>query len=105
MKGASEMGSLGIDSLSSEYPGMTLEQAATAYARENGFMVVLKYKNSEDAPDYTDIAACINLDEVNAYINSQYCFDPQVIYDVRSGLESEPPEKTRSWWQFWKRSG
>ncbi|MGD9401988.1 MAG: hypothetical protein PVF95_06945 [bacterium] len=98
------MGSLGIDSLRSEYPKMTDEQAATAYARENGFIVVMKYKNSKDASDYTDIAACINEDEVAAYMASQYCHDPVVIYDVSRGIGAEPPEKKpRAWWQFWKR--
>jgi hypothetical protein len=37
-------------------------------------------------------------------MTSQYCHDPVVLYDVRSGIGAEPPEKKpRSRWQFWKK--
>lgn len=97
------MGSIGIDTLCREYPDMSVEQAATVYARENGFIVVMKYKSSENATEYTDIATCLIDDEITAYMESPYCFNPIVIYDARRGIEDEPPRKKTILWKEWIR--
>ena len=57
-------------------------EIAAELANEGGYIVVLRYK-SRGASGYTDFATCIISEEVEGYLNSPYCDDVEILYDIR----------------------
>ena len=79
------MGSRRIERLRKEYPGDSDTEIAQALAQKEGYIAIVRYKNSASAPDYTDFGACRMEEEIQGYLNSPYCHDAEVVYDGRPG--------------------
>ena len=80
------MGSFDIDSIRKDYPGKSDSEVARAFAEKYGNIVIVRYKNSPDASDYTNIGTCNTEAEIRGYLTSQYCHAAEIIYDGRSAL-------------------
>lgn len=78
------MGSLNIQTMRDECPGKPDDEAARAFAKKNGYIAIVRYKNSASAADFTNIGTCKMEDEIRAYLSSPYCHDTEVIYDGRA---------------------
>jgi|GEM_PF-2128629 len=76
------MGSLRIDSMRRQYLNKSDIEIAAELANEGGYIVVLRYK-SRGASDYTDFGTCISKEDVKGYLNSPYCDDVEILYDIR----------------------
>ncbi len=76
------MSSLNIESIREEFPGKSDEQIAEALAKKDHCLAVLRYKK-KDARDFTKFALCWIADDINAYFESPYCRDVQVLYNGR----------------------
>lgn len=94
------MASLSIAPERQDNPGKTDEQIAELLAKKMGYHVVLAYKNSSTASDYTDFALCKTQREVQGYHDSQWCHDIECLYD--DGELSLSLKQAKKWWQFWK---
>jgi hypothetical protein len=77
------MGSLSIQTMRNECPGKPDDEAAKAFSKKNGYIAIVRYKDSVSAPDFTNIGACKMEEEVNGYLSSPYCHAVEVIYDGR----------------------
>jgi|WetSurMetagenome_2_1015567.scaffolds.fasta_scaffold81555_2 hypothetical protein len=77
------MSSFSIESMREDHPNQSDEEAAESFARENGYIAIVKYK-SRGATDFSDIGGCSSEDEIQAYFESPYCIDPMLVYDGRS---------------------
>lgn len=77
------MGSLSIESMRNDYPEKSDAEAAREFAQKYGYIAIVRYK-SRGAADYTNIGTCNMEAEIQGYLNSPYCTDPEIIYDGRS---------------------
>jgi hypothetical protein len=77
------MGSLNIQTMRNECPGQPDAEAAKAFARKNGYIAVVRYKNNSNAADFTNIGVCKMEAEIRGYLTSPYCHEAEVIYDGR----------------------
>lgn len=77
------MGSIGLNYLRSENPGLSDQQIAAKLADEHGYILVLRYKSSPDG-DYNNLATCQTDEEAAASTNSPYCHDVEVLVDRRA---------------------
>ena len=68
----------------SKYPGKTDDEAAKDFAQKNGYIAIVRYKNSESASDFTNIGTCQMEQEIQGYLTSPYCHEAEVIYDGRA---------------------
>jgi len=79
------MASIRVETLREKYPGLTDKEIAAAYAKEQGYHVVLRYKASgpdiSPASEYTDFAVCVLQAEVDGYFSSPFCSDIEILYD------------------------
>ena len=76
------MSSASIANLNREFSNKTESQAAAEYGQKWGYVAIVKYKNSVNG-GYTDIGCCLNDDQVNGYLTSPHCHEPELIYDGR----------------------
>lgn len=76
------MSSIRIDR--DKYPGKSDTEIAEAVAKENGCIVVIRYKNSETSNEFTDFGLCQIEEEIHGYLSSPYCHDAEIIYDYRT---------------------
>ncbi|MGB2805162.1 MAG: hypothetical protein WBD64_09755 [Candidatus Zixiibacteriota bacterium] len=94
--------------LREEYPGLTDEEAARAYALKAGYHVVVMYEGRGELA-FKGLRYDRELDEVRS---SPYTSNVRVVYDDGQ-LESFDEAETRAvararevfgkkWWQFWK---
>lgn len=79
------MASISIDIVRDEYPGMSDEEAARAFAKKNGYAVVVRYKHPSSS-EYTHFGLCRSPEDASGYLNNTNCKDPEVIY----GLDEVP---------------
>ena len=79
------MSSLRIDAQRARYPGMSDAEIAMTLAQEYGYIVVVRYKNSPQADDFTDFGTCQSEEKVHEYFRSSYCHDVEIVYDGRVG--------------------
>jgi len=80
------MGSRSIKSIREDYPGMSDSEAAKALADKYDYIAVVRYKNSVNAFDFTDIGTCKTEAEIQGYLTSPYCHNAEIIYDGRAAL-------------------
>ena len=78
------MGSVSIEGKRQEFPGKSDREVAEALALKYGFVAVIRYK-SNAAGDYSDFGCCLTAAEVEGYLSSPHCHDPEIVYDARSG--------------------
>ena len=76
------MGSIRIDR--EGYPGKSDAEIAEIVAKQNGFIVIVRYKNSADAPEFTDFGTCQMEEEIQGYLSSPNCHEVEIIYDGRA---------------------
>ena len=80
------MSSISIEYLREKYSGKTDPEIAEVMAKQDGYIVVVRYKNSPSANDYTNFGTCHMEEEVNGYLNSPHCNDTEIIYDARKAV-------------------
>jgi hypothetical protein len=78
------MGSIKIESQRRQHPDKSDVEIAEKLARENGYVAVIRYKNSPTAPEHTDFGTCRTDDELKSYFKSTYCHDVEIVYDQRA---------------------
>lgn len=76
------MGSRTIDRAA--HPGKTDALIAEEIAKKHGFVAVVRYKNSRDAPNFTDFGMCETDEEVRQYLHSPHCHGAELVYDARA---------------------
>ena len=76
------MSSVGIDR--DEYPGKSDAEIAEVIAKKYGYIVVVRYKNSAGAFEFTNFGTCQMEEEIHGYLSSPYCHDAEIIYDGRT---------------------
>lgn len=76
------MSSISIDRAGN--PGKSDAEIAEAVAKEYGYIVVVRYKNSPGASEFTNFGMCRTEEKIQGYLNSPYCHDAEIIYDGRS---------------------
>ncbi|HBG60395.1 MAG: hypothetical protein A2Y03_00380 [Omnitrophica WOR_2 bacterium GWF2_38_59] len=86
------MSSIGIEYLREKYPGKTDPEIANEMAKRDGYVVIVRYKSSSTARDYSNFGTCHMEEEVNGYLNSPYCHDVEIIYDARKSVLRVTPE-------------
>jgi len=74
------MASSSIEMMREAAPGKTDPEAAEEFAKKNGYVAVVRYKNNPSAAEYTNIGACSNPGQIQNYLTSPYCHAPEVIY-------------------------
>ena len=74
------MPSIQIETLRSQYPGISDAEAAEAYAKESGYIAIVAYKKGSKPKGFTNIGCCRTAADVREYLTSPYCDDPEVIY-------------------------
>jgi hypothetical protein len=62
---------------------MSDARAAEAFGRKHGYVAIVRYK-AHGAPDFTHIGLCRMDAEIEGYLGSPYCTEPEIIYDGRS---------------------
>ena len=77
------MGSLGLYNLRQEYPGKSDEEIARLLADKYGYVAVVRYKNSPDSVDFTNLGCCGTQDKLDGYFSSPYCHHTEIVYDGR----------------------
>lgn len=77
------MGSLGLYNLRKEYPGKSDEEIARLLADKYGYVAVVRYKNSPDSSDFTNLGCCGTQDKLDGYFSSPYCHNTEIVYDGR----------------------
>jgi hypothetical protein len=80
------MGSFDIDAIRSDFPGKSDAEAAKSLAEKYGYIAVVRYKNSSNTSDFTNIGTCKTQAEIRGYLTSPYCHDAEIVYDARSSL-------------------
>ncbi len=78
------MASIHIAIMREKYPGKTDIEAAKDFAREFGYIAVIRYKSTPSAPDYTNVGVCKLDQEISGYLTSPYCHAAEIIFDGRS---------------------
>jgi uncharacterized Zn-finger protein len=85
------MASINIKYVRSKFPGKTDAEAAAAFAAENGYHVIVRYK-SDAGGDYNNFGCCSTDEEVAGYFNSPYTHDVEIVYDGRAKAIRVTPE-------------
>jgi hypothetical protein len=80
------MGSISIEEILKSYPGKSEAEAAAAYAREYGYVVIVKYRKSP-AAEFDNFGCCSKYDQLKGYFDSPYCYDTEVVYDSKNDPE------------------
>ena len=80
------MGSHDIASIRDDYPGKSDIEAARAFAEKYGYIAIVRYKNSENSRDFTNLGTCTTEAEIRGYLTSPYCHETEIIYDGRSAV-------------------
>ncbi len=88
------MATIDISYAKERYPGMTEEEVAAAMAKEDGYVVVVRYKLRPGKP-YECFGVCWTYEEADAYLRAQHLTDVEVVYDRRRA-EREPPKVTHN---------
>lgn len=86
------MSSIGIEYLREKYAGKTDPEIAEEMAKNEGYVVIVRYKSSSTASDYSNFGTCHMEEEVHGYLNSPYCHDVEIIYDARKKVLRVTPE-------------
>lgn len=77
------MGSLQLGHLRIKYPDESDAKIAEIIAKDGGYIVIVRYKNTLSASDFTDFGTCVTEEEVQGYFSSPYCHDTEIVYDIR----------------------
>ena len=77
------MGSLGLYNLRKEYQRKSDEEIARLLADKYGYVAVVRYKNSPDSSDFTNLGCCGTQDKLDGYFSSPYCHNTEIVYDGR----------------------
>lgn len=77
------MGSIEIDYIREVFPAKTEEESAASYARESGYVAIVRYKTSADGK-YNMFGACAAYAELDSYLTSPNCHDCEIVYDAKN---------------------
>jgi tetratricopeptide (TPR) repeat protein len=76
------MGSVSIEAKRQEFPGKSDQEVAEALALKYGYVAIIRYKSHESGA-YSDFGCCLTDAEIQGYLSSPACYDPESLYDAR----------------------
>jgi uncharacterized C2H2 Zn-finger protein len=76
------MSTVDINTLSERFPNLPEKEAAQAYAKEKGYVLIFKYRR-KGADQYSHYGLCRTFGEIESYYNSPDVEEIKILYDGR----------------------